>query len=170
MTKVYARWLGATGWLGLSGQLSHYFSPPLEMRGRNRITTLRHWLPILPDSFGFLGETGPSPSYPLWTASTLLPRLHLLLSSYLYRIKRKENFLCSACGHPLQDMTYLLFESLTVPHSSLFGTPSWHYFHFWPLAQTLGRDPTVGFPWSSSIPHPSEGVGKHHHHQSIFDC
>jgi len=34
----------------------------------------------------------------------------LLLSSYLCRIRRKENFSCSACGHPLQDLTHLLLN------------------------------------------------------------
>jgi len=34
----------------------------------------------------------------------------LLLSSYLCRIKRKENSSCSACGHPLQDLTHLLLD------------------------------------------------------------
>jgi len=32
-------------------------------------------LPLLSDSFGFLEGTGPSPSYPLWTVSTSLPRI-----------------------------------------------------------------------------------------------
>ena len=44
-----------------------------------------------------------------------LSRLHchghsLLLSSYLHRISRKENFVCSACGHPLQDLNHLLHD------------------------------------------------------------
>jgi len=30
-------------------------------------------LPLLPDPFGFLGGTDPSPSRPLWTVPTLLP-------------------------------------------------------------------------------------------------
>ena len=34
----------------------------------------------------------------------------LLLSSYLHRISRKENFACSACGHPLQDLNHLLLD------------------------------------------------------------
>jgi len=38
------------------------------------------------------------------------PRNSLLLSSYLCRIKRKENSSCSACGHPLQDLTHLLLD------------------------------------------------------------
>jgi len=50
----------------------------------------------------------------------------LLLSSYLCRIKRKENFSCSACGHTLQDLTRL---SLDCPASeplrrAIFGTIS----------------------------------------------
>jgi len=44
----------------------------------------------------------------------------LLLSSYLCRTKRK-NSSCSACEHPLQDLTHLL---LIVPHMSLSGAPS----------------------------------------------
>jgi len=44
----------------------------------------------------------------------------LLLSSYLCRIKRKENSSCSACGLTLQDLT----SSLTVPHPSLSSVPS----------------------------------------------
>jgi len=32
------------------------------------------------------------------------------LSSYLCKIKRKENSSCSACGHSLQDLTYLLLD------------------------------------------------------------
>ena len=33
-----------------------------------------------------------------------------LLSSYLHRISRKENFACNACGHPLQDLNHLLLD------------------------------------------------------------
>jgi len=48
------------------------------------------------------------------------------LSSYLRRIKRKENSSCSACGYPLQDLTHLL---LNCPASeplmrAIFGTTS----------------------------------------------
>ena len=35
---------------------------------------------------------------------------HSLLSSYLYRISRKENSACSACGHPLQNLNHLLLD------------------------------------------------------------
>jgi len=61
-------------------------------------------LPLLPDSFGFLEGTGP-----LLLIRCELFRLrcrshNLLWSSYLCRIKRKENSSCSACGHPLQNL------------------------------------------------------------------
>ena len=44
-----------------------------------------------------------------------LSRLHfhdhsLFLSSHLYRISRKKNSACSACGHPLQDLNQLLLD------------------------------------------------------------
>jgi len=44
-----------------------------------------------------------------------MSRLHchdhsLLLSSYLCRIKRKENYFCSTCGHRLQYLTHLLLD------------------------------------------------------------
>jgi len=44
----------------------------------------------------------------------------LLLTSYLCRIKRKQNSSCNACRHPLQDLTHLL---LIVLHLSLSGAP-----------------------------------------------
>jgi len=60
-----------------------------------------------------------------------LSRLHchghsLLLSSYLYRVKRKENSSYSAYGHPLQDLSHLF---LNCPASeplrrAIFGTTS----------------------------------------------
>ena len=34
----------------------------------------------------------------------------LLLSSYLHRISWNENYACSACGHPLQDLNHLLLD------------------------------------------------------------
>jgi len=48
----------------------------------------------------------------------------VLLSSYLWRIKRKENCSCNACGHQLQDLT-----SLIVLHPSLTGAKSWALLH-----------------------------------------
>jgi len=80
-------------------------------------------LPLLPDSFGFLEGTGPFPSHLLWDIPTSLSRSQPLLSSYLCRIKRKkENYSCSACGNPLQDLIFTSFW--IVPHLSLSGAPS----------------------------------------------
>ena len=49
----------------------------------------------------------------------------LLLSSYLHRISRKENSVCSACGHPQQDLNHFLlncpaFVNLSLVPLSLF--------------------------------------------------
>jgi len=75
----------------------------------------------------------------------------LLLSSYLCRIKRKENSSCSVCGHHLQDLTRLLFDcSVSEPlRRAIFGTTS----------SIFGHAPTVGSPWSSSTL-PSLGRGR----------
>jgi len=112
-------------------------------------------LPFLPDSFGFLGGTGSSPSYPLWTISTSLPRSQL--TSVLL---------------PMQDKTEEFFlQRLRTPSAGSDSPPPWlsriqvfpachlrhHFFHFWPLIQTLGRRLTIG--WSSSTP-PSLGRGR----------
>jgi len=51
----------------------------------------------------------------------------LVLSSYLCRIKRKENSSCSACRHPLQDLTYLLLFDCPASEPlrrAIFGTTS----------------------------------------------
>ena len=47
----------------------------------------------------------------------------LLLSSDLYRITRKENSACSACGHPLQDLNHFLVDCLASEpfRKSIFG-------------------------------------------------
>ena len=82
----------------------------------------------------------------------------LLLSSYLYRISRKENSACSACGHPLQDLYHFLldcpaFEPLrkSIFGSSLSILDLWS--RPWDVAQLLGRRRVP------PRPHPSEGVG-----------
>jgi len=83
----------------------------------------------------------------------------LLLSSYLCRIKRKENSSCIACGHPLQDMTHLLLDFL---HLSLSSAPSLALLL---PSLTSGLDLGVwpdcwlGSSWSSSTP-PSLGRGR----------
>jgi len=67
-------------------------------------------LPLLPDSFSFLGGTGPSHLIRCELSRLCCHGHSLLLSSYLCRIKWKENSSCSACGHPLQDLTHLLLD------------------------------------------------------------
>jgi len=115
-------------------------------------------LPPLPDSFGFLGGTGPSPSHPLWSVPTLCHGHSLLLSSYLCRIKRKVNSSCSACGQPLQDLTHLLLDC---PASepiwrAIFGTTS-SFFDLWSRPWGVAR--LLGLRGVPPRPHPSEGVG-----------
>jgi len=50
----------------------------------------------------------------------------ILLSSYLCRIKRKENSSCRACGDPLQDRTHLLLDcpAPELLRRAIFGTTS----------------------------------------------
>jgi len=62
---------------------------------------------LLPDLFRFLKETDPSP-----VTAFSCPRNYA-------RIKRKENSLCSACGHPMQDLTHLVLDC---PASEPLGT------------------------------------------------
>jgi len=72
-------------------------------------------------------------------------------------------FFCSACGHHLQDLTYLVLDCLECPTSEYLVVSSLAAMSFiltsGPEFQTLGRGLTVGSPWSSSVPHPLEGVG-----------
>jgi len=70
----------------------------------------------------------------------------LLLSSYLCKIKRKENSSCSACAHHLQTLTHL--SGL----SRIRASPTRHLRNhfFQSLIQTLGYVPTVGSPQCSS--------------------
>ena len=82
----------------------------------------------------------------------------LLLSSYLHRISRKENFACSACGHPLQDLNHLLLDCFASEplRKSIFGSSL--------SILDLGSKPwgvarLLGLRGVSPRPHPSEGVG-----------
>jgi len=105
---------------------------------------------FLLDSFGFLGGTGPSRSYPLWTVRTSLPRSQPSLVLSPMQDKTEEEFV-------LQRLRTLSARSNLPPRlSRIWASPVrhlWHYFfHFWPLVQTLGRGPTVESPWSSSTP------------------
>jgi len=133
--------------VGLSGKLSRHFGPPL-VRGAG----------TAPPRWG--GETllqlAPSPSHPLWTDPTSLPRSQPSLSSYLCRIKRK-NSSCSACGHPLQDQTHLFLDCLASEplQRAIFDT-TYSIFDLW---SNLGAWPDCGSPWSFSTP-PSLGRGQ----------
>jgi len=79
----------------------------------------------------------------------------LRLSSYLYRIKRKNSW-CSACSLQLQDVVLLLLDC---PASEPLRHPFWLYFFHLDLWSRVG--PTVGSLRSRF--HPSKGVGLHHH-------
>jgi len=86
---------------------------------------------------------------------------HSFLSSYLCRIKLKENTSCNACGHQLQDLMHLLLvlsRIWTFPARHL-----WHYFfHFWSLVQTLSVARLLGLHGIPLCPHPS--AGEHYRH------
>jgi len=88
-----------------------------------------------------------------------LPRLirhNLLLSSYLCRIKRKENSSYSTCGHPLQDLTHLLDCPATEPlWYAIFGTTS-SIFDL--LSRPWGMARLLCLSEVPLCPHTSEGV------------
>ena len=90
----------------------------------------------------------------------------LLLFSFLRRISRKENSVCSACGHPLQDLNHLLLDCpASEPlRKSIFGS-SLSILDLqsrpWGVARLLGL---CGVP---PRPHPWEGVGLYHHHHAL---
>jgi len=80
----------------------------------------------------------------------------LLLFSYLYMIKRKENSSCRACGHPLQDLTGL---------SRIRASPArhlWHYLHFDLWSRPWGVARLLGLREVPPRPYLLEGVGYHH--------
>ena len=82
----------------------------------------------------------------------------LLLSSYLHRISRKENFACSVCEHPLQDLNHLLLDCpASVPlHKSIFGS-SLSILDL--LSRPWGVAWLLGLHGVPPCPHPLEGVG-----------
>ena len=82
----------------------------------------------------------------------------LQLSSYLSRIGRIESPSCTACGHPSQDISHLILlcTAMDSLRRSLFGD-SLSLYDFW--SRPLGVAQLLGRPWSSAMPHPSEGVG-----------
>jgi len=115
-------------------------------------------LPLLPDSFSFLEGTGPSPSHPLWTVPTSLPRSQPSLVLLPMQDKTEEKLFVQRLRTP-----YAESDSSPPGLSWIWASPAchlWHYFfQFWPLVQTLGHGPTVGSPWSSYTPIPLKGSG-----------
>jgi len=83
---------------------------------------------------------------------------NLFLSSFLCRIKRKENSSCSTCGHHLQDLTHLLLDCPTFQplQRAILGTTS-SIFDLWSRLWGVAR--LLGFHEVPPHPHPSEGIG-----------
>ena len=82
----------------------------------------------------------------------------LLLGSYLSRIGRIENPLCSASGHSSQDTSHLILHCPATDslRRSLFGD-SLSLYDLWSRPWRVARLPGLhGLP---PCPHPSEGVG-----------
>jgi len=114
--------------------------------------------PSLARFFRFLWRTGPSPSYPLWTVSTSLPRSQPSIGLLPVQDEKEGEF---------------FMQRLRTPSAGSDSPPPWlsriwaspachlrHYFHFWPLVQTLGCGPTVGLHGVPPRPHhSSEGSG-----------
>ena len=116
------------------------------------------WSPLFPlhaPAFISLSLTKVWLSLP-FTLSTLTVN-SLLLSSYLCRIGKIENPSCIACGHSSQDTShsalssYGLFAPLALCRLSVSLRA---------LVQALKSCPPSGAPWSSAMPHPSEGIRK----------
>jgi len=110
---------------------------------------------LLPDSFGFLGGTG-LPHLIRCERSRLRCHGHsLLLSSYLCRIKWKENSSCSTCVHPLQDLTHLLLDCLAseLLRRAIFSISS--IFDLWSRPWGVAR--LLGFRGVPPCPHPRKG-------------
>ena len=82
----------------------------------------------------------------------------LLLSSYLSRIGRIENLLCSACGHPSQDTFHLILHCPATDSlcRSLFGD-SLSLCDLWSRPWRVAR--LLGLHGQPPCRHPSEGVG-----------
>ena len=82
----------------------------------------------------------------------------LLLSSYLSRIGKIENPLCSACGHSSKDIFHLILHCPATDslHRSLFGD-SLSLYDLW--SRPWGVAPSLGLHGLLPYPYPSEGVG-----------
>jgi len=81
--------------------------------------------------------------------------------------ERKINSFCSACGHPLQDLTHLLLDCPASGHlrHAIFGTTSL-IFDLWSRPWGLAR--LLGLHGVPPYSHPS-GIGEHHHHHHSKD-
>ena len=79
------------------------------------------------------------------------------LSSYLSRIGRIENFSCSACGHPSQDMSHLILHCPATDflRRSLFGD-SLSLYDLWSRPWGVAR--LLGLHGIPPCPHPSEEI------------
>jgi len=77
-----------------------------------------------------------------------------------------ENFSCSACGHPLQNLTNLLldFPASEPLRRAIFGSTSI-------FGPDLGAwsDCWISVKLVSPRPHSSEGVGWYHHHHCCWE-
>jgi len=108
-----------------------------------------------PSSTRFLRFPQRNWPFPVSTRSKLSRlRCHghsLLLSSYLNRIKRKENSFCSACGHPLQNLTHLFLDRV------IFGSTSF-IFDLWSKPWFVAR--LLGLRKVPPRFYPSDGVGE----------
>ena len=82
----------------------------------------------------------------------------LLLSSYLSRIGRIDNFSCGACGHPCQDISDLILHCppTDILCRSLFVNSLSPYDHW---SRTWGVSRLLGLHGLSPCPHSFEGVG-----------
>jgi len=113
---------------------------------------------LLPDSFGSSEELALSRLI-RYELSRLRCHGHsLLLSCYLCRIKWKENFSCSPCGHSLQDMTNLLLDCPTSEplRRAIFGTTS-SIFDLW--SRPCGVARLLGLREVPPRPIPHKGPG-----------
>ena len=85
-------------------------------------------------------------------------RRSLLLSSYLFRIRRIENPSCSACGHSSQDTSHLILHCPATDslRHSLFGD-SLSLYNRW--SRPCGVARLLGLHGLPPCPHPREEIG-----------
>ena len=113
-------------------------------------------LSTLPSTQSLFGETAPFSPYSLRAFRLRCHGHSLLLSSYLHRISRKENSVCSARGHFLQDLNHLLLDRpaseplrKAIFGSSLSILDLWS--RPWGVARLLGHIPRKGSGSTTTI-------------------